>query len=153
MISIYTDGSTRKNGQADAVGAWGFIAVDEEGKIIHREAEGAEGTTNQRMEMTALIEACKWATRHYSTFTDICFYSDSAYIINCCKDKWYLKWLTNGWMTSNNGEVKNIDLWKKLIPFFSQANFTFRKVKGHAGDKWNCVIDGIVQEISRSYLK
>jgi len=152
MIKIYTDGSTRKNGSEDAVGAWGFVAIEDE-KIIHREAEGVEGTTNQRMELQAIIEACQWAKEKYDSFTDIIIYSDSAYVINCYSQKWYEKWLRNSWTTSNNGIVKNIDLWKKLIPFFITANFTFSKVKGHAGDKWNCVVDGIVQEISRSLIK
>ena len=151
MIKIYTDGSTRKNRQQHAPGAWGFIVIEND-KIIHKEASGEEDTTNQRMELQAMIKACYWAARNFDSFTDVCFYSDSAYIINCYNDKWYEKWQRNGWTTSKNGAVKNVDLWSKLIPFFEKANFSFKKVKGHAGDKWNCVIDGVVQEISRSYL-
>jgi len=152
MIKIYTDGSTRKNGTEDAPGAWGFVAVNEKGELVYKAAGGFRPATNQKAELMAAIQACQWAAVNYDSFTDIQIISDSAYLINCVNQKWYEKWQVNNWRTSKNGDVQNIPLWKELIPFFDSANYSFVKVKGHASDKWNCVVDGIVQEITRSMI-
>ena len=149
MISIYTDGSCRDNGKKGAIGAWGYIIIDND-IIVRCAAESVEDTTNQIMELTAALQCCKAAEELYSSFTDICIYSDSAYLINCINDKWYEKWEHNGWTTSKKQAVINPDLWKELIPFFEKANFHFKKVKGHANNRWNNEIDQMVQRISAS---
>jgi len=148
MIKIYTDGSTRKNGEAGAPGAYGFIAIGENGEILQKYASGFTNATNQKAELKAIISACEWADKQFDSFTDVQIISDSAYAINCYAQKWHVKWLSNGWRTSNNGEVKNIELWQQLIPYFERANYSFVKVKGHAGDKYNCMIDEMVQSIT-----
>lgn len=144
MIHIYTDGSCRKNG----VGAHGFVAVNDVGDILHTVADRQIDTTNQQQELLAIIRACQWAAATYGDFGDFCIYSDSAYCINCWNDKWYVKWINNGWRTSNNGDVKNQALWEELIPFYDDARFTFKKVKGHHGVKLNEMVDKMVQELS-----
>ena len=73
-------------------------------------------------------------------------YSDSAYCVNCYVQKWYRRWMINGWKTSKKEPVANKELWKRLIPFFEKDNFTFFKVKGHSGNKekhgyWNDIVD------------
>jgi len=150
MIRIFTDGSTRKNGEANAPGAWGFIALNDNGEVMHKAAEGFRPATNQRAELLAAIKACEWASNNYNSFTDIQIVSDSAYMINCVNQKWYIKWQSNGWTTSKNGPVQNSDLWRQLIPFFDSANFQFIKTKGHASDKYNNLVDEMVQSITET---
>ena len=75
-------------------------------------------------------------------------YTDSAYLINCANQGWYLKWMTNGWMTSQKTPVANKELWEELIPTFDDTRFEYRKVRGHQkGDsftsKWNNYVDGL----------
>ena len=70
----------------------------------------------------------------------ITVYTDSAYLANCVKQKWYNKWLVNGWINSKKEPVANKNLWKSLIPFFEAENIEFVKVKGHAGNKYNEIV-------------
>lgn len=148
MIRYYTDGSCRANGKKDAVGAWGFIGVNDAEEGIVARAELDKNTTNQRCELLAILNACKHAAATFDSFTDICILSDSAYAINCVNDKWYEKWERNGWRTSNKTDVINKDIWEQLIPYFRMANFTFKKVKGHNGVHWNEEVDKIVQKMT-----
>ncbi len=151
-VKIYTDGSCRGNGKEKNVGAWGFIALEDD-KMIARRAEGENDTTNQRMELMGAAAACEWAQEHCEDFESIQIISDSAYLINCVNDKWYEKWLSNGWTTSQKKPVINQDLWERLIPFFKKSNFSFKKCKGHAGERYNEMVDEIVQSMTESMLK
>lgn len=153
-IKIYTDGSCRGNGKDNGgQGAWGFIVVDENGALLYKTAEGVKNTTNQQMELMAAARACGWSQQYYGPFTDIQIISDSAYLINCVNQHWYDKWETNNWIASNKQPVKNKELWEELIPYFRTANYSFTKVQGHAGDKYNCMIDEMVQGITASMIK
>ena len=139
---IYTDGATSNNGQAGAVGGWAFIVVY--GNSIIYECSGhIENATNNICELTAIIEACKQAASVNEivrpTFYTI--YSDSAYCINCYKQKWYKKWQQNGWLNSKKQPVANRELWEQLIPFFENPNFKFRKVEGHSTNEYNNYVD------------
>lgn len=68
-------------------------------------------------------------------------YSDSAYIINCYKQKWYNKWQINDWKNSKKEPVANKELWEQLIPYFDNVMFSFEKVPGHAGHVYNEMVD------------
>ena len=75
-------------------------------------------------------------------------YTDSAYLINCANQGWYLKWMTNGWMTSQKPPVANKELWEELVPTFDDTRFEYRKVRGHQkGDsftsRWNNYADSL----------
>lgn len=134
MVKIYTDGSAAKSRSG-----WGFVAVKDDEIIYQKNGVEHIGDTNQMMELIAAIEACKWAeSRNYE---DVIIYSDSAYLINCYNDKWFIKWETNNWINSKKEPVANINLWKELIPFFRNPKFNFVKVKGHIGDKYNEIAD------------
>ncbi len=89
-------------------------------------------TTNQRMELTAALEAVK-------TFQEeILIVSDSTYVVNCFRDKWWEGWLRRGWVNSAKKPIKNRDLWEPLIENYCERdNISFRWVKGHSGDRWN----------------
>lgn len=138
--TVYTDGSCRGNGKDGSVGGWAYVIISE-GKIVWQGSGGEKATTNQRMELLAAINACQKAME-LNPFAKIKLYSDSAYMINCKKQNWYKNWERNGWMNSKKQPVANPDLWKQLIGYFdNEEQFNFIKVKGHAGNEYNEIVD------------
>jgi ribonuclease HI len=95
---------------------------------------GAPSTTNQRMELTAALEGLR-SVRGGRRRVDL--YSDSAYLVNCFRDRWYLRWRRNGWRNAQGKPVGNRDLWEALIAAAEQHEVTWHKVAGHAGDVMN----------------
>ena len=153
IVKYYTDGSCRQNGNENAVGAWGFIGVSDKDVSFVAKAGLEEHSTNQRCELLAILNACQHAEEMFGDSSDIWIMSDSAYAINCVNDKWYDKWLMNGWRTSTKKDVVNRDLWEQLIPYFRKANFLYKKVKGHNGVHWNEEVDEIVQKMTLSAMR
>lgn len=137
-MKIYTDGATSNNGAANAQGGWAYVIINDVDTIVAQDCGHIDNATNNICELTALIKACE-AAKVFPTFFTI--YSDSAYAINCYKQQWYKKWEINGWKTSAKLPVANKELWEKLIPFFEDNKYNFEKVKGHANDKWNNLVD------------
>jgi ribonuclease HI len=126
ILRIYTDGGCAGNQNDTNIGGWGAILEFGEHQ---KELYGGElNTTNNRMEMTALLEAFKAIKKENQTIE---VFSDSGYLMDCFRDKWYERWLANGWKTSGKKPVENQDLWQELIPFLSRHNITFYRVKGH----------------------
>lgn len=145
MIKIYTDGATSNNGYDNSYGGAAYIILNENNEIIHSNKWYIENATNNICELQAVIESCKKA---YKLFNNDQFevYSDSAYIINCYTQKWWMKWINNGWLNSKKEIVANRILWEELIPFFDNPSFNFKKTKGHADDKWNNLVDKMAVE-------
>lgn len=132
MYEIYTDGAASKNGSTDAPGGWAYVIL-KDGEIIAHESGGEKGTTNQRMELTAVLKACSELEK-IDSFANVKLYSDSAYFINCFKQNWWKTWRANGWKNSKKEPVANQDLWERIIPFFIKApSYDFIKIKGHDG--------------------
>ena len=126
IVEIYTDGGCSGNQSDTNLGGWG--AILKFGQHT-KELYGKErNTTNNRMELTAVIEAFKALKRDGLT---IQVFSDSAYVVNCFKEKWYLGWQKRGWTNSKKEPVENQDLWKQLISLTEKNSVTFYKVKGH----------------------
>ena len=150
LINIYTDGSCRNNGTKDAVGAWGYVALsNNQNDILTQDCAKCIGTTNQRMELEAVIEACQWTlTQALGPFDEVYIYTDSAYLHNCYMQKWYENWRANGWKNSKKQPVANQDLWEQLIPFFEDIKYHFYKTQGHRGIYWNEYVDTMVQNKS-----
>jgi len=150
-IDIYCDGACKGN---PGIGGWGvYIHVEnkwydkeEPEHLVYQFYGGSKETTNNIMEMTAVIKAAEWLTLFHYNKDKVVFHLDSAYIINCYEQKWYHKWLQNDWKTSRDKPVKNKDLWEKLIIVFEQPNFHFVKVKGHSGDEGNEFADKLANE-------
>ena len=139
-VIIYTDGACSGN---PGPGGWGAILMF---KNIKKEISGGlPNTTNNIMEMTAVIEALKLLK--FSCDVDI--YSDSAYVVNAFNNQWINGWIKNNWKTSNKEPVKNKDLWIELIDLVNKHNVTFIKVKGHADNEFNNRCD----ELARSEIK
>ncbi|MDR0852004.1 MAG: ribonuclease HI [Clostridiales Family XIII bacterium] len=125
-VNIYTDGACSGNQYASNTGGWGGVL--EYGKH-KKEIHGGEiNTTNNRMEMMALIAALSELKRS-GQFIRV--FSDSSYLMNCFRAKWYEKWQKNGWLNSKKEPVENRDLWEKLLPFLQEHDFRFYLVKGH----------------------
>lgn len=146
MYYLYTDGSCKGNGKEISTGAYGFVVVNENNELLYSEAAGPiKNTTNNKMELQAMIAGLKYMNEHYENFFCKVF-TDSAYIFNCFSQKWYISWEKNNWKNSKKEAVKNKELWEELIPFFSDKRFSFNKVKGHSGDLWNEKVDDLVQQ-------
>ena len=147
-FEIYCDGSTRGNGQENAVGAWAWLLLAD-GKEVSRACQAEKNTTNQRMELTAAADALEVVFADFACpFDRVIVYTDSAYLHNCYKQKWYTGWENNGWKNSKKQPVANRDLWERLIPFFGQPEVEFVKVKGHAGNHYNEIVDTMAQNAS-----
>ena len=126
ILKIYTDGACSGNQNEENIGGWG--AVLEYG-TAQKELYGGEiNTTNNKMEMTALIEALSALKKADQTIE---VYSDSSYLMDCFRQKWYVNWQKNGWMTSKKTPVENKELWLKLLELTSQHKIEFFRVKGH----------------------
>lgn len=133
MIEIYTDGSAMKNRSG-----WGFVVLVDGEKVYEKAGKEQVGDTNQLMELIAAMEACDWAMNsQYYADHDVTIYSDSAYLINCYKDKWYISWENNGWKNSKGETVANLLEWRYLVKIFKNPKFTFEKVKAHCGHLYN----------------
>ncbi len=132
-IIIYTDGACSNNQEDNNIGGYGAVMIY---KGHRKEIYGGQkNTTNNIMEMKAIIQALK-LLKTYDIPVEV--YTDSAYISNCINQKWYEKWVKNGWKTANKKPVKNKELWKEIIDFINKINeITFHKVKGHSGVELN----------------
>lgn len=127
-VTIYTDGACSGN---PGPGGWGTILMY---KDIKKEISGgSKNTTNNVMELTAVIEGLKMLKFP----CEVKIYSDSAYVVNAFVQKWIYGWLKNGWKTSNKEDVKNKELWQELYEFTKIHNIEFIKVKGHSDNEYN----------------
>lgn len=106
-------------------------------------ASGAEvRTTNQRMEITAVLEALR-ALRSSAPPAGLSICSDSTYVVNCFVQRWWAGWRRRGWRNSQGKPVANQDLWAPLLDLALDPSVPvrFSWVKGHSGDHWNDVVD------------
>ena len=125
-VNIYTDGACSGNQNDENVGGWGCVL---EYKGAEKELSGGEvNTTNNRMELTALIEALS-ALKEGGLSLRI--YSDSSYLVTCFRNKWYEGWQRNGWKNSQKKPVENRELWEKLLELLAPHTAKFFLVKGH----------------------
>ena len=139
-IKLYCDGAASNNGKKNAIGGWAF-AIVKNGEVIYSESGKQIGATNQMMELQAIIAGCECVSLLESKDSLIDVYSDSAYAMNAHIKNWWYNWEKNGWLNSKKEPVANKELWELLIPYFKSINYTFNKVKGHMGDKYNEYVD------------
>lgn len=143
-LEIYTDGSVKKYGNQMTFGGWAFISI-RDGQRLYGHGGNMYDTTNQRMELMALVEALKYAASIRRPHEKVIIYSDSAYIINCYQQDWYINWENNGWLNANKKPVANQDLWRQIVPYFDHFWYSFRKVPAHSGVHWNEECDHMAQ--------
>lgn len=126
-IYLYTDGACSGNQFDENIGGWG--AILQYGQHKKEIYGGEKNTTNNKMELTAVIEALKLIN---DNDVSIEIYSDSSYVVECFNKKWYINWEKNGWKTSKKTPVENQALWIELIQLYrSFAEVQFYRVKGH----------------------
>ena len=142
-ITIYTDGACSKN---PGPGGWGCVLIY---RNHRKEASGNDPmTTNNRMELTAAIEALRLLKR--SCLVDL--YTDSAYLCNAMNEAWLKNWKQNGWKTSNKRDVENRDLWEQLDALCVTHTVKFHKVKGHSDNEENNKCDLLARNAIKELL-
>lgn len=133
-VEIFTDGAAR--GNPDGPGGYGCVLryIDPKGVVHEREfSKGFEKTTNNRMELMAAIVALEALIKPCR----VKLYSDSKYLIDAFNRHWIDSWIKKGWKRGKNEEVKNVDLWKRLLEAKKNHEVEFIWVKGHNGDEMN----------------
>lgn len=149
-IRIFTDGACSEN---PGPGGWAAVFNSEDKcKMI----KGNESTTtNNRMELKAVIESFKMILSRFKTKKDIEFelYSDSAYVVNSINNGWVEKWQKNNWKTTKDDDVKNRDLWEQFVALHKTIKVVgievkIIKIKGHTGNTFNELVDKIAKEES-----
>ena len=136
-VIIYTDGACSGN---PGPGGWGAILMYKGAK--KEISGGMKETTNNIMEITAVVEALKCL----KVESDVQVYSDSAYTVNAFNQGWIYNWMKNGWRTANKEPVKNKELWQELYALTKKHKVEFIKVKGHADNEFNNRCDEMARQ-------
>lgn len=143
-VTIYTDGACSGN---PGPGGWGAI-LSFHG--VEKEISGGEAeTTNNRMELTAVIEAL--ACLKEPCRVDL--YSDSTYVINALEKGWVYGWKKKGWIKSDKKPALNVDLWERLLPLIATHDMTYHWVKGHASNPKNNRCDELAVAESHKFAR
>lgn len=150
-IDIYTDGACSGN---PGPGGYAFCIVDEGGTYEVKSGHRKE-TTNNCMELTAIVKALEYVANTYDKSQGIILkiYSDSAYCVNTITQRWYVGWMANEWRTSTkNTPVANKELWKRFVELISTSvniKLQMVKVQGHSGNMFNEIADKAAVEASK----
>ncbi|MGL4987176.1 MAG: ribonuclease HI [Treponemataceae bacterium] len=147
-LIVYTDGGCSGN---PGSGGWGYIILDEAANTKKEGSGGERETTNNRMELFAVISALEAITQNSQWQTkEIIFYVDSQYV----KDgitSWIHTWKNNGWRTASKQPVKNQDLWIELDELVQNLSIDWHWVKGHSGNQYNEYVDSLCQNEIRKF--
>lgn len=141
QVTLYTDGACSGN---PGPGGWACV-------LVYKKTEkelfgGSEETTNNRMEMTAVIEGLKALKEP----CEVDLYTDSKYVLEGAT-KWLQGWEEKGWKKADKKPVLNVDLWQELSSLLKQHQITWHWVKGHAGDPYNERVDALAVQQRDSY--
>ncbi len=142
-VIIYTDGACSGN---PGPGGWGAILMYKENK--KEISGGSKSTTNNIMELTAVIEGLKLLK--YPCEVEL--YSDSSYVVNCFEQGWIYNWIKNNWKTSGKEPVKNKELWQELYELTKIHKVKFNKVKGHSDNEYNNRCDELARAETQKYI-
>lgn len=131
-VILYTDGACSGN---PGKGGWGAVLIY---KSVQKEFSGyEENTTNNRMELTAIVEGLKKLKEPCI----VTVYTDSAYVSNAFIEGWIDNWQKNGWRNANKKQVLNQEIWKELLNLCKIHKISFVKVKGHSDNELNNLCD------------
>lgn len=141
-VILYTDGACSGN---PGVGGWGAVLMY---KNAEKRISGADGsTTNNRMEVTAVIEGLKCLKEP----CEVEIYSDSAYTVNAFVNGWVDEWIKNGFKKADKKPVLNEDLWRTLLDLTAKHKVKFIKVKGHADNEYNNICDKLATDAIKNF--
>ena len=156
-LTLYTDGGCSGNKRdCECKGALAFVLVDIYDCKLTSGGFAVDNTTNNRMEMSAVLYGCMHTIEYLSkrnmkaSECDLTIITDSQYV--CDGFECYVEeWVRRGWRKSNGKLVLNSDLWKRLCSISPEfKSFRIQWVKGHADNKYNIIADGLVQSLLRS---
>jgi ribonuclease HI len=132
---VYTDGACSGN---PGPGGWAWATAP---RGERNESGGEPSTTNQRMELTAVLNALRTLGVEEGSIEVV---SDSQYVVKCFNESWWEGWIRRGWKNSQRQPVANRDLWEPLIALVRErGNISFRWVRGHNGDPMNDLVDAL----------
>ncbi|MCH5148806.1 MAG: ribonuclease HI [Clostridiales bacterium] len=141
-VTLYSDGACSGN---PGVGGWGAVLIY---NCVEKRISGADGcTTNNRMEMTAVIEGLKCLKEP----CEVEVYSDSAYTVNAFTQGWVFGWANNGFKKADKKPVLNEDLWRSLLELSNVHKLKFIKVKGHSDNEYNNICDKLATDAVKNY--
>lgn len=144
---IYTDGSCLRN--PNGPGGWAAVLLKQSTRETTELHAGNPSTTNNRMELSAAIEALSAIEEGTSAL----LYTDSQYMKNAFTKHWITNWKRNGWKTAKGTDVLNKDLWLRLDALFRTRKVQFQWVKGHVGVKYNERCDALAKAEAMRYMK
>ena len=139
-VTLYTDGACSGN-----PGRGGYGAVMQSGPHRNKLSGGFRHTTNNRMELLAVIKGLEVLKRP----CEVTVYSDSRYIVDAVNKGWAERWKANGWRRNKKEKAVNPDMWARLLDLLKTHNVEFRWVKGHAGNPGNERADALAVAASR----
>ena len=143
-ITIYTDGACSGN---PGPGGWGAIL---EWNGTEKELSGGEAqTTNNRMELTAVISAL----RALKEPCEVSLYTDSKYVCDAVQKRWVSGWRARGWVKADKKPALNVDLWQELLPLLETHRVSWNWVKGHADNAKNNRCDELAVAQSRAHAR
>lgn len=141
-VKLYTDGACSGN---PGVGAWAAILVY--GTAEKELVRAYDHTTNNRMELTAVIEGLRALNRPCRVEV----YSDSAYVVNAINQNWLVNWKKKNWLNAAKQPVSNQDLWQALDEQLSRHEVSFHKVPGHADHDYNNRCDALAVKAVKEF--
>ncbi|MCP3871892.1 MAG: ribonuclease HI [Desulfobacteraceae bacterium] len=143
QITIYTDGSALGN---PGPGGYGIVSVKD--GVTKEISQGYKHTTNNRMEMMAVITALEQLED--ATDRPITIFSDSKYVLDSITKGWAVGWRKKGWKKSDGKPALNIDLWKRMLDVVKKfSDLSFQWVKGHAGNPMNELADDLANSAAQ----
>ena len=142
-VQIYTDGAC--SGEPGP-GGWGAVLLY--GQHEKQLSGGEANTTNNRMELTAVIEALSLLKRPCR----VTLTTDSKYVADSVTKGWVYGWQKRGWKKSDGKDAINVDLWQRLLPLLQTHEVTFVWIKGHAGHQYNEICDKLAVAESRKFF-
>lgn len=143
FIKCFCDGGCKPN---PGLGAWAYVVYDD-GCIVANEAASVDNTTNNQMELTALIKLLRYLGKRPAEIA-----IDSAYVVNGIT-QWIINWKRNGWVSSTGGKVQNKELWMELDQLFDPTRHALVNIKGHSGIQGNDLVDQMCTHAINNHVK
>lgn len=145
---IYTDGACKNN---PGRGGWAYIVLDEFDQVVRQSSAHVENTTNNKMELTAALEALKYVDTSNKGIGEVTIFVDSKYVYDGITT-WINGWKKKNWKTSTQKDVLNQDLWRELDFYNEKHKIKWQWVRAHVGNKWNEVVDKAASDAANIFL-